>query len=219
MGTAVEPSKSIAALESRICDLGQHVESAISRSISALLRQDTFLARAVIQEDAEIDRLEVEVEEMCVRILEDERPSGDNLRFVVAALKINDNLERAGDLAENVAKTVVQVGDWERFRRVDGIAELAEEALLMIKRSLEALVRRDAAAARNVIASDDRVDALHERIKQRIELELDRIPENANPLMKLEHTTRQFERIGDVATNIAEETIYCVEGQIVRHRI
>ena len=121
-------------------------------------------------------------------------------------------------LSENVAEVVVEVGDWDRFRRVPGISELAEQAQNMVRRSIQSLTDRDTYLAREVIAEDDRVDALYEKIKRHIEHELDRIPENANPLLALEHVVRQFERMGDVATNIAEEVIYVVEGNIVRHR-
>jgi phosphate transport system protein len=175
------------------------------------------MAQAVIKEDADIDRTEVEVEEQCLRILEAERPSGLDLRFVVAVLKINDSLERIGDLAENVARIVVEVGDWERFQLVAGINEIAEKVQKMVKTSLTALVSRDPLLAQQVIASDDYVDAAHRRVQGLIEMEMERIPENASPLMKLESVTRQFERIGDVSCNIAEEVIYLVDGRIVRH--
>jgi phosphate transport system protein len=205
-------------LEAMLFDLGHLAETSISRAITALMQRDTMLARAIIQEDAEIDRTEVAVQELCLEILERERPSGPDLRFVVAVLKINDSLERIGDLSENVAEVVVEVGNWDRFRRVSGISELAEQAQRMVRRSLQSLTERDTYLAREVIAEDDRVDALYDKIKQRIEFELDRIPENANPLLALENVVRQFERMADVATNIAEEVIYFVEGEIVRHR-
>jgi phosphate transport system protein len=207
----------LVALEERIVYLGQLSETAISRAITALMQRDTMMARAVIKQDAEIDHEEIAVQESCLEILEKERPSGMDLRFVVAILKINDSLERIGDLAENVAEVVVEVGDWDRFRRVPGIQELAVQAQAMVRNSMEALNQRDTVLARRVIDQDVRTDAMYEKIKRRIEFELDRIPENANPLLMLEHATRQFERIGDVATNIAEEVIYFVEGRIVRH--
>jgi phosphate transport system protein len=94
---------------------------------------------------------------------------------------------------------------------------MADAAQRMLEMSVRALVLRDTHLAREVIEADDRVDALHDRIRDRIEKELERIPENANPLLLLEYATRQFERVGDVATNIAEEVIYLVEGKIVRH--
>jgi phosphate transport system protein len=207
-----------AKLESRLLELGQLAETSVSRAIMALVHRDELLARAVIQEDADIDRLEVEIEELCLQILEHDRPRGDELRLVVSVLKINNDLERIGDLAENVAEVVIEVGDWDRFRRVAGITEMADLAQRMLEMSVRSLVTRDPFLAREVIQADDRLDALDDRIQERIERELDRIPENANPLLKLDHVARQFERVGDIATNIAEEVIYLVEGHIVRHR-
>ena len=204
-------------VEQRVVELGSLVESAVARSIGALTRRDTLLAQAIIHDDAEIDRMEIAVQELCVRVLEEECPFGVNLRAVVAILKINDSLERIGDLAENVADIVVEVGDWERFRRVDGTLEIAKKAQRMVTHALKAFRERDTFLARQVIRWDNEVDALQRRVRERIEHEVDRIPEYANPLMKLEHVTRQFERVGDIATNIAEEVIYLVDGQIVRH--
>ena len=217
METMASIDTRIAELEDRILQLGELSEAAISRSITALMRSDTMMARAIIKEDAAIDQAEIEVQEVCLDVLENERPTGSDLRFVVAILKINDSLERIGDLAENVAEVIVEVGDWDRFRRVPGIEELATQAQTMVRNSMRSLIDRDTTLARSVIAEDKHTDMLYDRIKKRIETELDRIPENANPLLKLEHATRQFERMGDVATNIAEEVIYIVEGHIVRH--
>ncbi len=209
---------SVGLLEDEILNIGEMVELAISRSISCLVRRDVFLAKAVIKEDELINRAEVAVQERCVAILETERLVGMDLRFVVATLKINDSLERIADLAENVAHAVVEVGNWERFMQVGGIEDMATVAQKMVRNSLRALVHRDPNLAREVIAADDKVDAAHRRILERIEFELDRIPENASALLKLEKVTRQFERVGDIACNIAEEVIYLVEGDIVRHR-
>jgi phosphate transport system protein len=207
----------IGQLEQRVLELGHLVELAISRSVSALKRRDAMLAQAVIRADAEIDRMEIEVQELCVAVLEQCTGSTSEIRTVVAILKINDSLERIADLAENVAQVIVEVGDWERFRRVDGTNEIAKEAQRMVVQALLALRGRDTFLARQVIRADDSVDALQRIIRQRIEHEVDRIPEYANPLMRLEHVTRQFERMADLATNIAEEVIYLVDGQIVRH--
>ena len=207
----------IADLEGRVTDLGAMVQSSISRVITALLLQDAMMARAVISEDEAIDCCEVEIHESCLSILQEVRPRDGDLRFVVAVMKINDSLERMGDLTENVAEAIVEVGDWERFLRVKGIEDLAYQAQNMVKDVLTSLVQRDAELARQVIRVDDRADAIYAQIKSRIEFELDRIPENANPLLKLEYITRQFERIADIATNIAEEVIYLVEGKVVRH--
>lgn len=207
----------ISELTDRIVHLGRKVEAALRQANEALVRRDTLLARAVVEGDVEIDQDEIAVQEHCLRILEQQHPTGDQLRYVVAVLKINDGLERIGDLAENVAKVVVEVGQWDRFKRVGGCKELAAKCQELLTNSLRALVDRDAALARRVVRDDDVVDRLQERTRLRIEHELDVCPENAAPLLKLEYITRQFERVGDLATNIAEEVIYLVEGKIVRH--
>ena len=207
----------IAGLKSEISALGRMVETAISRSITAMIQQDTFLAQTVIHDDERIDRAEVELEEHCLRILEHLHPTGADLRFVVAVLKINDALERMGDLAENVAKVVLHVADWDRFLRVAGCRELATRALESVTRSLRSLVDGDVRLAKQVIDEDGDVDRLQAVIRKRIEREIDVCPENTAPLMQLERVTRQLERVGDLATNVAEDVVYLIEGRIVRH--
>ena len=209
----------VTSLEQDILNLGELVQTAIGRAVTSLLKRDDLLARSVIRDDEIIDRAEVEVQEECLRILENERPTGSELRFVVAVLKINDSLERIGDLAESVAETVVEIGSWERFQQVVGINKMADLAQNMVKDSLAAFVNRDSQFARQIIASAGRLHAAQQGIIERIQLELDRVPEYASPLMRLEHVMRQFERVGDISCNIAEEVIYLVEGMIVRHRL
>ena len=208
----------ILELEKQILDLGTMVEASISRVVTALTQHDPLMAKAILHEGEEIDRVEGEIHEACLQILETERPTGFDLRFVVATLKINDSLERIGDLAENVADVVIEVGDWERFHGVPGVQRLAEAAQKMVKMSIQALVQRDATLAQEVIRLDDDVDTKYKKITEHLEFELDRTPENARPLLKLEYVTRQFERIGDVATNISEEVFYLVKGELIRHR-
>lgn len=208
----------ITQLLAQLKELGEMAETSVSRVITALNHKDRMLAQAVVREDADIDRLEVEIHELCVEILENEAPKGSELRTVIAIMKIVDSLERIGDLSENVARVVIEIGDWDRFQRVKGMVELADAAQKMVDRSLQSLFMRDPFLAREVVKDDDRVDALYDRIKERIELELDRVPENANPLMSLYMVARQFERVGDIATNIAEEVVYLVEGRVIRHQ-
>jgi phosphate transport system protein len=193
------------------------VQTAIDRAMTALLNRDALLARAVIDQDSQIDHAEVQIQEECVRILDTEHPSGTDLRLVVAVLKINDNLERVGDLAENVARVVADVAEWERFKTVTGCRELGAMAEAMLTRSLQALADRDTQLAQQVLTEDRYVDRMQEKIRLRIEHELDVRPEDASPLLRLEFVTRQLERVGDLATNIAEEVIYLVDGRVVRH--
>ena len=210
-------STEIDALTSRVVALGQRVEQALERSIEALFQSDALLAKSIVDADEEIDQEEVRIQELCLQILEQQHLTGPALRRVVAMLKINDGLERIGDLAENIAKVVVRVANWERFKRVGGCRELADKARSMLRRSLQAVVDQDVPLATQVIRDDDALDALEKKILVLIEHELDVCPENSSPLMKLEHVTRQLERVGDLATNVAEEVVYMVNGQIVRH--
>jgi phosphate transport system protein len=205
-----------AELHNRVLKLGRMVESSITRSIMALAKQDKHLAEAVIKEDEQIDRMEVELEEYCLTILEEDHPVGDELRFVVAVLKINDTLERIGDLAENIAAAVRKVENWAIFGRVRGCNEMAQRSQTMLKRALEALVNRDAKLARRVIEDDHRVNEMRSRLGKKIVHAIDTSDSSA-PLLRLEFVTRQLERIGDLATNIAEDVIFMIEGQIVRH--
>ena len=207
----------IDVLKQQIRELGGLAEQAISRVIQSLVRYDRMLAKAVIAADQDIDLREVDIEQRCVAILADHHPTGSDLRFVVAALKINNDLERVGDLAANIANTVLQLVDNERFQRVGGCDAMARKAQAMLNDSLQALLSHDTKLARKTIAADDDVDEMQRRIQRRIEQAIDRTPENVTSLMQLDFVVRQLERVGDMATNIAEDVIFMVEGTIVRH--
>ncbi len=193
------------------------VESAIMRSITSLAKQDKFMAKAVVQEDEQIDRMEVEIEELCIAFLEQVRPSGEELRFVVAVLKINDDLERIGDLAENIARAVSKVDNWKGIDRLTGCNQMAKRSQSMVKKSIEALVQRSAKMAYEVIDDDRFVDEMRSKLGRQIASAIDNSGGTAAPLLRLEYVTRQLERMADKATNIAEDVIYLVEGRIVRH--
>lgn len=212
-----EISPQLEALKRDILQLGNMVEQAIAQAINALIKYDRMLARAVIAADESIDRKEVDVEKQCLEILSAHRPSGGDLRFVVTVLKVNNDLERIGDLAVNIAETVAELVDCERFERVGGCDAMAKKSQAMLRDSLQALLQGDVKLARQVIAADDEVDEHQRTIQRRIEQAIDRLPENVRPLMQLDFVVRQLERVGDMATNIAEDVIYLVEGKIVRH--
>jgi len=204
-------------LKRQVRSVGNMVELSITRAIMALQQHDRMLAGAVIKADNNIDLKEVEVEELCLRILTEHQPTGASLRFVVAALKINNDLERIGDLAVNIAEFVCELVHHEHLRRIGGCGDMAKKAETMVHRALQSLIDADVDMARKVIFADDEVDRLEVSIGKRVEAELDRRPENAGTLLKLAHIVRQLERIGDAATNIAEDVIYMVEDRIVRH--
>ena len=208
----------IAQLKDSILRFGTIVEESISRSNIALFKQDIALAQRVIANDAEIDRLEVELEEECLKVLALYQPVAADLRFVVAALKINNDLERIGDLASNIAKTVSQLTTTGPFKLPEEISSMAEQAEEMVKNSLDAVVKADPDLARQVREEDDVVDAGRQAVRKLVIQQIQKNPEKVESLLQINSVSKHLERIADMATNIAEDVIYMVEGEIVRHR-
>jgi phosphate transport system protein len=198
--------RQIDSLKERILKVGTLVEEAISKSITALINRDTPLAQRVMANDEEIDRMEVEVEEECLKILALYQPVAADLRFVVAVLKINNDLERMGDLAKNIAKRVAQLahsGDVELPPEIRGMATQAQD---MVKHCLDAVVQGDL------------VDEGRQKIQRRMMQAIKDDPENVDSFLRINSVSKHIERIADMATNIAEDVIYMVQGEIVRHR-
>lgn len=208
----------IAQLKDSILRFGTIVEEAISRSNTALFRQDVDLAQKVMANDGEIDRLEVELEEECLKVLALYQPVAADLRFVVAVLKINNDLERIGDLASNIAKTVSQLTTSGSFNLPEEISIMAKQAEEMVKNSLDAVVQADPDLARQVRDDDDVVDAGRQAVRTLVMQQIKKNPEKVESLLQINSVSKHLERIADMATNIAEDVIYMVEGEIVRHR-
>ena len=209
--------RQIESLKERILRVGTLVEEAISKSITALINRDVPLAQRVMANDEEIDRMEVEVEEECLKILALYQPVAADLRFVVAVLKINNDLERMGDLAKNIAKRVAQLAG-QTIDLPAEIRSMAMQAQEMVKQCLDAVVWGDPALARQVREEDDAVDAASQRVQRRVMAGIKADPENAESLLRINSVSKHIERIADMATNIAEDVVYMVEGDIVRHR-
>ena len=187
-------------LKERILRVGTMVEEAISKSITALINRDVQLAQRVMANDEAIDRMEVEVEEECLKILALYQPVAADLRFVVSALKINNDLERMGDLAKNIAKRVAQLADQRQVELPPEIRLMAMQAQEMVKQCLDA------------------VDEGRQRIQRLVMKGIKEDPENAEALLRINSVSKHIERLADMATNIAEDVVYMVEGDIVRHR-
>ena len=209
--------RQIDGLKQKILFVGTLVEEAIAKAISALINRDLNLANVVIDADTEIDRMEVDVEEEVLKILALYQPVAADLRFVVAVLKINNDLERMGDLARNIAKRVVFLASCERYDLPVDFRGMAKRAQSMVKESLDALVNSDPVLAQRVRESDDEVDASRKTIEKEIEKQITAHTDRTDCLMHLSAVARHLERIADMATNIAEDVIYMVEGEIVRH--
>ena len=205
-------------LRELILRVGTLVEEAISKSITALINRDVPLALRVMANDGDIDSMEVEVEEECLKILALYQPVATDLRFVVAALKINNDLERMGDLARNIAKRVTQLEGGNPYNLPPEIRTMATQAQEMVRQCLDAVVKGDPALARQVREEDDIVDEARQRIQRRVLQGIKDDPENVENLLRINSVSKHIERIADMATNIAEDVVYMVEGDIVRHR-
>jgi phosphate transport system protein len=205
-------------LKEKILRVGTLVEEAFSKAITALINRDIALAQRVMASDEEIDRMEVEVEEECLKILALYQPVAADLRFVVAVLKINNDLERMGDLARNIAKRVAQLATGPTVDLPPEIRTMAMLSQDMVKQCLDAVVNADPTLARQVREEDDAVDEARQHIRRRILQGIKAHPEQLENLLRINSVSKHIERIADMATNVAEDVIYMVEGDIVRHR-
>jgi phosphate transport system protein len=216
---SVHLQREIENLKKRLLSLCAIVEEQVETAVRALTDGDEELADAVERRDAEVDRREVDLEEDCLKILSLHQPVATDLRFVVAVLKMNSDLERLGDLAVNIARKAaclareaVGVGPFD-------LATMWGKTRIMLRDSIDALVNRDAALAHQVCAMDDEVDDMKREVRLKIEQLIRQEPERVHAMLTLLAVPRNLERISDHATNIAEDVIYMVEGQIVRHGV
>lgn len=211
--------KDLERLKKMALETGTIVEESIQRAISALIHSDRLLAQQVVDGDAEIDRREVEVEEECLKILALHQPVAKDLRFVVTVLKMNNDLERMGDYAANMAERVLFVMSKPApVPAPKAMHEMAQKVVSMVRRCLDSLVEKDTSLARAVIMSDDEVDELRDTIFLAIMDEIRGDMERLEQWVQLSSAVRYLERIADLATNIAQDVIYLVEGQVIRHR-
>ena len=208
----------ITALKKRVLFLSTIVEENLRRAVEAVDKRDADVARHVIEFDASIDREEVEVEEECLKMLALYQPVANDLRFIVAVLKLNSDLERIGDLAVNIAGGAMVLARAPALEPAFDFWRMAELAQGMVRQSLDALVNRDARLAREVCATDDAVDGLKHEISVRVKAGLREPAAAVDALVQVLAIARHLERVGDHATNIAEDVIYMIEGRIVRHQ-
>ncbi len=204
-------------IKKKILSLGALVEERVRMTSAAVDNRDGAIAQKIIDTDWEIDEMEVEVEEECLKILALHQPVAVDLRFIVTAIKINNDLERIGDQAVNIAERVLTISKRPEMDFVFDYLPMAEKAEAMLKMSLDALVNVDVDLAFKVITLDDEVDDIKALAYDRIKAAIKQNPERVGYLINLLLISRHLERLADHATNIAEEVIYLIEGEIVRH--
>jgi phosphate transport system protein len=210
--------RDLEVLQRDILTLAAAVEEAIYKSIRSLQERDTTLARQVIDGDTPIDTQENHVEEECLKLLALHQPVAIDLRRVAAILKINTDLERMADLAVDIAERSLVLSTPPYVPIPTGLQRMTDMTTSMVRQSLDAFVNLDARLARRVWRLDDEVDRYNDEIIQDIIQSMQSAPEMVEPGLSLFSAVRHLERIADHATNIAEDVVYLVEGEIVRHR-
>ena len=210
--------KDIEKIKKMVLSVGAMVEERVRMAIKAIETWDAVLAEDIIRRDYEIDELEIEVEEECLKILALHQPVAVDLRFLIATIKINSELERIGDEAVNIANRVRNISKRRKLDLSFDFGLMAEKAATMLRLSLDSLVNLDLDLAFKVLTLDDDVDRMHREMYDRIKEAMADHPEYVGYLINLYTTSRHLERVGDHSTNIAEEVIYLIEGEIIRHR-
>ncbi|MDQ6893240.1 MAG: phosphate signaling complex protein PhoU [Acidobacteriota bacterium] len=204
-------------LRRNIILMGGEVERQIHRAIEALIEVDPEKARAVIAADRDIDRMEMKVEDLAVQLLALQQPVAVDLRFLIAALKINNDLERIGDHAVNIAEGAERLSTQKPFKPFIDIPYMAEVAETMLKQSLDAFVNRDAALAKQVLKKDDILDEKNVSIIRELLTYMAEYPTLITYCIELISISKNLERVGDLATNICEDTIFIAEARWVKH--
>jgi phosphate transport system protein len=209
--------KDLEHLTETILRLGSYAERAIADALRALTGKDSDLARQVIERDEELDQLELEVDSICTDLLALRQPIARDLRFIVTALKIAPELERIGDLAGNISERAIELSAEPLLKPFIDIPRMAAITGAMVKDSLDAFVRRDAQAAREIIARDDQVDRLMEQLFRELLSFMLEDPHTIGRALRLMMVAKYLERVGDGATNICEMVVYLAEGRVIRH--
>ncbi len=204
-------------IKKRILSLGALVEQRVHTATKAIIKGDETLAATIVQTDYEIDEMEVEIEEDCLKILALHQPVAVDLRFVVGVIKINNDLERIGDEAVNIAQRVQTIAKRGTYDFGFDYAPMADKAKEMLQKSLDALVNLDPDLAVEVMTLDDIVDKFKANAYQLAKDAIKAQPAQVGNLINQYLIARHLERIADHATNIAEDVIYLVQGEIVRH--
>jgi phosphate transport system protein len=209
--------RDMAALRQEILTMGGLVEAALRDGTEALVKRQSDLARRVIAADSEIDRMEKEVDEECLKILALHHPVAGDLRFITAVMKINNDLERIADLAANVGERALDLMQLPTLDESLQFESMTETARDMLRTALDALVERDSGAALGVLQRDDLVDDINRRHFEVLERRMQDDPEAVRAGLLLLSASRNLERVADLATNIAEDVIFLVEAQDIRH--
>jgi phosphate transport system protein len=215
---SIHLTRDLANLHEHIMSMCAAVEDVVHRAVDELGKPDVEVSRQIVDRDDEIDRWDVRIEEECLKILALHQPVADNLRRVAAVMKIAWELERVADLAVNIAERAAGLAGVSEVIVPEKFNYMALVALDMLRMALDAFVAQDSRRARKVCAQDDVVDTLNREIIDELLQMMKRSPDLIEPALHLFSASRHIERVADHATNIAEDVVYLVEGEIIRHQ-
>ena len=204
-------------LREQLLLMGSHVEGIISASLRALVERDSELAQRTIEADRVVDRLEIEIDGLCLQILARRQPVASDLRFVTMVLKAVTDLERMGDLGVNISERVVELNNETPLKPYVDLPRMAYETQMMLREALDAFVAKDADRARRVIARDQIIDDLYAQIFRELLTYMMEESKNVYRATRLQSIAKYLERIADHATNLAELVVFMVKGSDIRH--
>lgn len=204
-------------LQQQLLLMSGRTETIIRKALESMERRDIALAEEVMRDDKLIDRMEIDIEERCIQLLALQQPLARDLRLITSALKISNDLERVADHAVNIAGCSLHLARLSAANPLPDLPKLAEAAISMLREALDCFVRRDADAARLLVLRDDEVDALNRSVFAGMMARMISDPLQVEHSMTLVLVGRNLERIGDLATNIAEEVVFIAEARVIKH--
>jgi phosphate transport system protein len=207
----------LSKLKENILYMGGLVEDQIEKAVKSLVDRNSALAQIIIERDHEVNRLDVEIDEICIRLLALHQPAGRDLRFITTGLKITTDIERMGDMAVNVCERALELNQEPQLKPYIDIPRMAGVAQRMLHESLDAFVREDTELALKVCNEDDEVDELNRQVFRETITYMISDPQTINRAMKIGSVSKYLERIADHATNIAEMVVFMVKGKSIRH--
>ncbi len=214
---AIDLRRELGELRRAILSMGSLVEQRVEQAIEALFTGNVDVAREVRLGDRDVDTMDVDIERRCLRILALSQPVATDLRFVLAVMRINNDLERIGDEARSIAKRVIDLSEATPIEFPQALRQMADAARRMLADALTALTEEDADLSRRIKRADEQVDSLQKEIFAWIQTEIPRHVEATRAAIDLLSAARRLERIADLSTNIAEDVIFLAEGSLVRH--
>lgn len=209
--------RALDVLRKKLLQLSELVEDSVVQAVEAFVEKNAEKAKKVRENDDNIDNLEVEIEEECLKLLALYQPVATDLRYIVATLKMNNDLERIGDLAANISSRTLRLIDLETVEPPFDIRDITGTVQRMVHNSIKSLIESNSELSRDVLREDQEVDAEYKKVFSRIQSRIEESPKNCSQMILYLSVMRHLERVADLSTNIAEDVIYFVEGKIVRH--